>query len=294
MDLLAYWRWDIYRRDLDEGAGFNFNSRQSRLHSAIEPGERLWLVTGKPTEQGTQYIVVACLQVAAKTENPPDYRYGRYRVWADIKNSFYYSAADAPDTAPLLHRLQFVTNQPIQTENIGQALQTMRSLTPNDSTLMRQWAQNLPLEPRAHQIADEYTLEKAFDTDESKVREIITAYHTGVSQTRRDALLRAFPRNRQYVNELHNLYEGRCQLCGFDPLLVYGVRACNAHHIVYLSRGGRDILENMMLLCPNHHDVIHAATAVFDFGQLHYVFSNGRREPVVLNRHLPPQNAFTG
>ena len=39
MHLLAYWRLDNYLRDLDEGAGFNFNSKQSRLHSAIEPGE---------------------------------------------------------------------------------------------------------------------------------------------------------------------------------------------------------------------------------------------------------------
>ena len=34
-DLLAYWRYDNYKRDLEEGAGFNFNSRQPRLHSAI-------------------------------------------------------------------------------------------------------------------------------------------------------------------------------------------------------------------------------------------------------------------
>jgi len=39
MDLLAYWRLDNYPRDLDEGAGFNCNSRQPRLHSAI--GESL-------------------------------------------------------------------------------------------------------------------------------------------------------------------------------------------------------------------------------------------------------------
>ena len=45
MHLLAYWRLDNYLRDLDEGAGFNFNSRQGRLHSAIEPGETLWLFT---------------------------------------------------------------------------------------------------------------------------------------------------------------------------------------------------------------------------------------------------------
>ena len=77
MDLLAYWRWDNYVRDLDEGAGFHFNSQQRRLHSAVDLGERLWLVTGKPAEGRTQYLLIACLEVGAKTENPPDYKYGR-------------------------------------------------------------------------------------------------------------------------------------------------------------------------------------------------------------------------
>ena len=36
MDLMAYWRWDNYINDLNEGARFNFNSNQSRLHWAIE------------------------------------------------------------------------------------------------------------------------------------------------------------------------------------------------------------------------------------------------------------------
>ena len=46
-DLLAYWRYDNYKRDLEEGAGFNFNSNQPRLHSAIALGDSLWLVTGR-------------------------------------------------------------------------------------------------------------------------------------------------------------------------------------------------------------------------------------------------------
>src|SRR5262249_40071060 len=45
MHLLAYWRRDNYVRDLDEGAGFNFNSGQPRLHTEIEVGENLWLWT---------------------------------------------------------------------------------------------------------------------------------------------------------------------------------------------------------------------------------------------------------
>ncbi|MER3485957.1 MAG: hypothetical protein C4345_08320 [Chloroflexota bacterium] len=50
---------------------------------------------------------------------------------------------------------------------------------------------------------------------------------------------------------------------------MYGAKAYNAHHIVYLARGGRDELGNILLVCSNHHRVIHAAKAVFDFKDLH-------------------------
>src|SRR5215468_9556430 len=106
MDLMAYWRWDNYVQDLDEGAGFHFNSNQSRLHSAVEIGERLWLVGGRREQGGMRYVLVACLVIGAKTINPPDYKYGRYRVWAEVQRSAYYSA-NGPDMTDLLLRLDF-------------------------------------------------------------------------------------------------------------------------------------------------------------------------------------------
>ena len=64
MHLLAYWRCDNYVRDLDKGAGFNFNSKQSRLHSAIELGETLWLFTC--LKAPTRYFLVAKLVVRSR------------------------------------------------------------------------------------------------------------------------------------------------------------------------------------------------------------------------------------
>ena len=82
MDLLAYWRYDNYLRDLDEGAGFNFNSNQSRLHTAIHIGERLWLFTRVVNTGRSEYRLLARLNVVAKTINAPDYKYGPYRLSA--------------------------------------------------------------------------------------------------------------------------------------------------------------------------------------------------------------------
>ncbi len=85
MHLLAYWRLDNYLRDLDEGAGFNFNSRQERLHTAIEPGETLWLFT--VVKNPPRYFIVAKLVVRSKTINPPGSKYGDYRLWGNLDRS---------------------------------------------------------------------------------------------------------------------------------------------------------------------------------------------------------------
>ena len=45
MDAIAIWNYSNYSKDLDEGAGYHFNSNQSRLHSALNIGDSIWLVT---------------------------------------------------------------------------------------------------------------------------------------------------------------------------------------------------------------------------------------------------------
>src|ERR1700674_2516452 len=110
MHLLAYWRLDNYLRDLDEGAGFNFNSRQARLHTAIEPGETLWLFT--VVKNPPRFFVVAKLLVGSKTSNPTGFKYGDYRVWGDLERSRYFKVrlAEPGDEAfELLRRLALVS-----------------------------------------------------------------------------------------------------------------------------------------------------------------------------------------
>jgi len=88
------------------------------------------------------------------------------------------------------------------------------------------------------------------------------------------------------VEWLQQAYAGRCQICLFDPRARYGRRLCHGHHIQWLSRGGEDEIENMILVCPNHHTAVHHADAVFDYGDLGFRFANGLVERLQLNRHL--------
>jgi hypothetical protein len=140
MHLLAYWKWANYAQDLGAERGFHFNSNQRRLHDAIEPGERLWLVSGRSTPTGARYVLLACLLVADKELNPPSYHYGRHRLWGDARFSVDYDP-EGLDVADLLLRLEFSPPSPIASrERIGQSLQTIRALAPADDALLRDWA----------------------------------------------------------------------------------------------------------------------------------------------------------
>lgn len=145
MDLMAYWKWDNYARDTGDGKAFTFrfNSHRPQLHSAIELGERLWLVSGKPESTGARYVLLACLKVSNKHFNPPDYKYGGYGVVGDQAQSLYYSP-NGQDVDDLLRRLEFHPYKPIEPGVApGQALQAMRRLTANDAKLLLDYAKGL-------------------------------------------------------------------------------------------------------------------------------------------------------
>ena len=288
-DILAYWRYDNYMRDLAEGAGFNFNSKQARLHSVLNEGESLWLITGRREtgRMGMAYYIVARLVIRSKTFNAPEYKYGKYRVWGDLGRSKYYQVGSQESSA-LLRQLQFSNNLSIGETDKELALyfQSMRQLSEGDTALLEAWCVSLPLEQAAYAILPEYQLEEAVEKDEEAVKKVIREYQSGLAEYRVDHLVQQPSRSRVLSRQIHQMYNSRCQICGFDPVLVYGVEACHSHHLIYLSRGGEDSLDNMVLLCPNHHSVIHATDAVFDFRDLSFIFAANHRERLALNRHL--------
>src|SRR3989338_4075531 len=65
-------------------------------------------------------------------------------------------------------------------------------------------------------------------------------------------------RNNRKNKERHKLRRkriieqlgGRCVICGFDTKV-------HLHHKIQRCQGGGDKLENLVLLCPNHHEMLH-------------------------------------
>jgi len=75
----------------------------------------------------------------------------------------------------------------------------------------------------------------------------------------KSVVLNQFTRN-EYIREFVLLRaEGICELCEnkapfFDK---YGNPFLETHHVEYLSKGGKDSIENVVALCPNCHRRIH-------------------------------------
>ena len=69
---------------------------------------------------------------------------------------------------------------------------------------------------------------------------------------------KSYDRNLDIREAALRLANGICQLCDENgPFLLDGRPYLHAHHIEYLANGGKDVLENVIAVCPNCHEKIH-------------------------------------
>lgn len=87
-------------------------------------------------------------------------------------------------------------------------------------------------------------------------------------------------------NNLKLLYNFQCQICGEDFGRKFDTHIAESHHIDPFVVSMNNDASNQVIICPNHHRVIHKAKAVFDRSRLLFVYSNGVEEKLILNSHL--------
>ncbi len=122
--------------------------------------------------------------------------------------------------------------------------------------------------------------------DLEKISQASAAY--AVEASKRERLIEVYERDQSMVRQLKKMYEGKCQICNN---LAFGGKfgsISEGHHIHLLSQGGADTLENLVLVCPNHHAAIHANNPVFDWSNLSFRFE-GMVIKIALNKHLKPK-----
>lgn len=93
--------------------------------------------------------------------------------------------------------------------------------------------------------------------------------------------------DRNVCLNLKRLYNYRCQICGQLISAPYGDKpVADAHHIDFFTQSLNNNYDNIMILCPNHHRVIHTYRPLFKRQSKAFEYPNGYKEGMVLNYHL--------
>jgi len=86
-----------------------------------------------------------------------------------------------------------------------------------------------------------------------------------VSPDKRPIVVERFNRDRILSEYIKELYGWKCQICGFTFKQNNGRLYAETHHLEALSKGGKDSLDNMVVVCPNHHAMFdHADVSILD------------------------------
>ncbi len=92
--------------------------------------------------------------------------------------------------------------------------------------------------------------------------------------------------DRSIGDNLKLLYGYRCQICGQLIGEEFSSHVVEAHHIDYFVKSLNNDASNQLVVCPNHHSIIHDVNPVFDRNRKLYIYENGKTQALILNKHL--------
>ncbi|MDD4699075.1 MAG: HNH endonuclease [Oscillospiraceae bacterium] len=143
----------------------------------------------------------------------------------------------------------------------------LETIEANDILLLRQAVQN----------NSERIFESSFNYD-------VEDFDADMIEDKRIVKIRKL--NRKIGDNLKLLYGYRCQICGRLIGEDYGAHVVEAHHIDYFVSSLNNDANNQLIVCPNHHSIIHEINPVFDRPKLIYIYPNGIQEGLMINQHL--------
>lgn len=122
--------------------------------------------------------------------------------------------------------------------------------------------------------------------DEIEWENAINGIDTTASIINRTRTVKIRHLDKSIADGLKSLYNNCCQVCGCSFKIPYGSNLIHAHHIKSFTMSLNNNPENIMILCPNHHYIVHDVKPEFDLEKLSFHYQNGLIEPLKLNYHL--------
>ena len=148
---------------------------------------------------------------------------------------------------------------------------------------------NLIADDDAQQIVVQYTAsEKKIITelDETDYELVINAQDTTASLKKKITSQNVRVYDRKIPDGLKKLYNYRCQICGATATVLYSVDVSEAHHIDYFVKSMNNNPSNIVILCPDHHRIVHKAKALFNYELHQFEYENAKVDQLMLNLHL--------
>lgn len=102
----------------------------------------------------------------------------------------------------------------------------------------------------------------------------------------REAFVKFRKLDKSIGDSLKKLYDYRCQVTGERIGEEYGCQVVESHHLDPFMKSLNNDAENIIILSPNFHRIVHKAKAEFNKADMAFVFPNGVREKVKLDKHL--------
>lgn len=92
--------------------------------------------------------------------------------------------------------------------------------------------------------------------------------------------------DRSIITTLKEVYDYRCQITGERIGDKYSALVVEAHHIEPFTTSLNNNADNIIILSPTFHRIIHKENPTFVRNNLEFVFPNGVKEKVRLDYHL--------
>ncbi|WP_413299675.1 HNH endonuclease [Bacillus sp. 1P10SD] len=118
--------------------------------------------------------------------------------------------------------------------------------------------------------SDKYTKDLIKGIDEEEIEKILNSNMSNeefdkwledINSTAELRLKEGIKKIRLYqkkvIKDLKFIYKGCCQICGYSTLKEYRIDISEAHHIQHFSKTCDNSPQNIIILCPNHHRLLH-------------------------------------
>lgn len=154
----------------------------------------------------------------------------------------------------------------------------------NSNPLMSNWTNGI-FSDFLYKSFDPKNIEQIIAT-EQQLEELLHGADISACYIERVKLVKERKVSQANLNELKIIYKGKCQLCGMDTVAEHGIDILEGHHIEYFCKSQNNNKENLLLICPNCHRVIHKLNPYFNKETLSYEFENDKTIRLKINSHL--------